>query len=62
VGRRDVIAFVDGVALWPLRGAAQSAKVPTISVLAVESPGWEQFCQLFREGLRELSYVERQGI
>jgi putative ABC transport system substrate-binding protein len=36
--------------------------VPTIGVLVVGSPGSEQFWRLFREGMRELGYVEGQSI
>jgi putative tryptophan/tyrosine transport system substrate-binding protein len=61
--RRDLIALFGGaVAFWPLAAAAQPAKVPTIGVLVVGSPGSEQFWRLFREDLRELGYVEGQSI
>ena len=62
VRRRAVIAFVGGLALWPLSGTAQTAKTPTIGVLVVQAPGLEQFWRLFRDGLRELGYVEGQSI
>lgn len=37
--RRDLIALIGAaVTLWPLAGAAQPEKVPTIGVLVVGSP------------------------
>jgi hypothetical protein len=45
--RRDLLALLGGAAaFWPLAGSAQPAKVPTIGVLVVGSPGSEQFWQL----------------
>jgi putative ABC transport system substrate-binding protein len=49
-------------AFWPLADAAQQAKVPTIGVLVVGSPGSKQFWRLFREDLRALGYVEGQSV
>ena len=61
--RRDLIALAGvAVAGWPLAGAAQQRKVPTIGVLAVQAPGSEQFWRMFREDLRELGYIEGQNI
>jgi putative ABC transport system substrate-binding protein len=63
VRRRDLFAlFVGGVALWPLAGIAQERNVPTIGVLAVGSPGLENFWQLFREMMQERGYTEGQTI
>lgn len=42
--RRDLIALIGAaVTLWPLAGAAQPEKVPTIGVLVVGSPASERF-------------------
>ena len=60
--RRDFIGVLGGTALWPLVGAAQQRKVPTIGVLVVGSPGSEQFWQLFQKAMRALGYVEGQSI
>src|SRR5580704_1033818 len=61
--RREFITLLGGaVVVWPLAGIAQQRKVPTIGVLVVESPGSEQFWQLFQKVMRELSYVEGQSI
>jgi putative ABC transport system substrate-binding protein len=60
--RRDFFGVLGGAATWPLAARAQQPKVPTIGVLVVGSPGSEQFWRLFREGMRELGYVEGQSI
>jgi putative tryptophan/tyrosine transport system substrate-binding protein len=61
--RRDLLALLGGVAaIWPRPGAAQQAKMPTIGVLVVGSPGSDQFWQLFRQSMRELGYVEGQNL
>jgi putative ABC transport system substrate-binding protein len=63
VRRREFIALLGGAAAFqPVASIAQRRKVPTIGVLVVEAPGSEQFWLLFREMMRELGYVEGQGI
>ncbi len=61
--RRDLLAVIAGAAaLQPQFSAAQQAKMPTVGVLLVQSPGAEQFRRQFREALRELGYVEGNNI
>ena len=61
--RREFIGVLGGTAaLWPLVGIAQQRKAPTIGVLVVESPGSEQFWQLFQKAMRDLGYVEGQRV
>jgi putative ABC transport system substrate-binding protein len=60
--RRDLFALFGAAALWPLAGAAQERKVPTIGALVVGSAGSEQFWRLFREVMRERGYIEGQSI
>jgi putative tryptophan/tyrosine transport system substrate-binding protein len=61
--RRDLLALLGAApAFWPLAGAAQQPKIPTVGVLVVGAPGSQQFWQLFREDLRALGYVEGQNI
>jgi len=63
MNRRDVIALVAGAAaLRPQFSAAQQAKVPTVGVLLVQSPGSEQFWRGLKEALRGLGYVEGRNI
>ena len=62
VRRRDLLAGVGVVAaLWPLAGVAQQS-VPTVGVLAVGSPGVQDFWHLFRQAMQELGYSEGQTI
>jgi len=61
--RRDLLALLGGTAVFsPHPGAAQQAKVPTIGVLVIGSPGSERFWRLFRESMRELGYLEGQSV
>jgi len=60
--RSDFLAMVASAALWPLPGTAETAKVPTIGVLVVESPASQRFWRLFREDMRELDYVEGKNV
>jgi ABC-type uncharacterized transport system substrate-binding protein len=61
--RRQFITLIGGAAVgWPLAVRAQQPKVPTVGVLVVGSPGSEQFWRLFREGMRDLGYVEGHNI
>jgi putative tryptophan/tyrosine transport system substrate-binding protein len=60
--RRELLAIFSGAAaLGPLAAGAQ-AKMPTLGVLVVGSPGSERFWKLFREDLRDLGYVEGQNV
>lgn len=61
--RRDLIVLIGAaVTLWPLAGAAQPGKVPTIGVLVVESPASERFWRLFQQDMRELGYIEGRNV
>src|SRR5438034_9480241 len=55
--------FGAAAAVWPLAGRAQQpAKLPTVGALVIGSTDPEQFWRDFRQGLRELGYVEGQNI
>ena len=60
--RREVIAVLNGAALWPLTSIAEQRKVPTIGILVVGAPGSEQFRRLFQNDMAELGYVGGQNI
>src|SRR5712671_2428928 len=62
--RRDVIALVGGAATaWPLAARAQHpAKLPVIGASVIGNTDPEQFWREFRQGLRDLGYVEGQNI
>ncbi len=61
--RRDFITFLGGAAVaWPLIARAQQAvKLHRIGILSPELPP-PGFLEAFRQGLRELGYVEGQNI
>jgi len=61
--RREFIALLgSGAAGWPLVARGQQRKVPTIGVLVVGAPGWEEFWRLFRDAMRQTGYVEGQTV
>src|SRR5262245_4768140 len=62
--RRDFIALIGGAATgWPLvTRAQQPAKLPVLGVLVIGNIDPQQFWREFRQGLRDLGYVEGQNI
>jgi putative ABC transport system substrate-binding protein len=60
--RREFITLLGGAAAWPLAAQAQAAvKLHRIGILSPELPP-PGFLEAFRQGLRELGYVEGQNI
>ena len=63
IRRREIVTTLAGaVAAWPLAMHAQQPKVPTIGALVIGNIDPEQFWREFRQGLRDLGYVEGQNI
>jgi putative ABC transport system substrate-binding protein len=60
--RREFLTVAGAAVLWPLASAAQQPKVPTIGVLVMGNTDPEEFWRVFRQGLRDLGYVEGQNI
>ena len=58
--RREFISIAGAVAAWPLVGQTQQTQVPKIGILLVGNR--EPFSSVFREGLRELGYIEQQNL
>jgi putative ABC transport system substrate-binding protein len=62
--RREFIAVLGGAtASWPLAARAQQQpNIPKIGVLVAGIPDPEPFWRIFREGLRDLGYIEGRNI
>ena len=61
--RREFITAIGGAAAWPLAAHAQPAKVPRIGFLHYGSPGTSSpEVDAFRQGLRDLGYIEGKKI
>src|ERR1700676_4012563 len=61
--RRDFIGLLGGAAaVRPLAAHAQQPKMPTIGAWVIGNINPEQFWREFRQGLRDLGYVEGQNI
>ena len=59
--RREFISLFGGAAAaWPLAARAQQPKVPTIGALVIGNISPEEFWREFRQGLRDLGYIEGQ--
>src|SRR5947199_10844791 len=63
IDRRKFLATLGGAAAaWPLAARAQQPKVPTIGGLVIGNISPEEFWREFRQGLRDLGYIEGQNI
>jgi putative ABC transport system substrate-binding protein len=60
--RREFLTFASVAVLSPHASAAQQPKVPTIGALVIGNTDPEEFWRVFRQGLRDLGYVEGQNI
>src|SRR5258708_37570470 len=60
--RREFITLLGGAVAWPLAAREQKPKVPTIGVLVIGNISPEEFWREFRQGLRDLGYIEGQNI
>ena len=59
IERRKFLATLgSAAAAWPLAARAQQPKVPTIGALVIGNISPEEFWREFRQGLRDLGYVE----
>src|SRR5438132_10220611 len=61
--RREFIGLLGGAAaVRPLAAHAQQPTMPTVGALVIGNINPEQFWREFRQGLRDLGYVEGQNI
>src|SRR5215468_3276266 len=62
--RREFITLLSGVAVgWPLAASAQTQpKIPRVGYVFGSTPTAATYIEAFRQGLRELGYVEGQTI
>jgi putative ABC transport system substrate-binding protein len=66
--RREFIAGLGGAAAWPLAARAQQPRSPVVGVLSATSSTNAELTDLglnlavFRNGLKELGYVDGQNV
>jgi putative ABC transport system substrate-binding protein len=60
--REFIVTLSSATTAWPLVARTQQPKVPTIGALVIGNINPEQFWREFRQGLRDLGYVEGQNI
>ena len=62
--RRDFVAAMGGAVLaWSLAALAQRPAMPVIGFLAAPSPApYQKYAAAFRQGLREVGYVEGENV
>ena len=63
IRRREFIITLGSMAVaWPLVARAEQPKMPTIGALVIGNISPEEFWREFRQGLRDLGYIEGQNI
>ena len=61
--RREFIGFVGGAAAWPVSARAQQAAIPVVGFLNPRAPtDAPQFTAAFRQGLKDVGFVEGQNV
>src|SRR5215510_10659963 len=61
--RREFMTLIGGAVAWPLTASAQQpAKVPRVGILSPAASEAAATLTAFREGIRDLGYIEGQTI
>jgi putative tryptophan/tyrosine transport system substrate-binding protein len=61
--RREFIVGLGGAAAWSVAARAQQSKLPVIGFLEIQSlEGWGRYLAAFRQGLKEVGFVEGQNV
>jgi putative ABC transport system substrate-binding protein len=60
--RREFVLLLGAAAVRPCAAAAQAEKIPRIGILALGNPDPQLFMKSFREGMRDLGYVEGRNV
>jgi putative ABC transport system substrate-binding protein len=60
--RRKFITLLGGAAIWPIAARAQQPAVPRVGILSPAASETAATLTAFREGIRDLGYVEGQTI
>lgn len=60
--RREFLAGLGAVAVWPAAGTAQQGRTHRIGILVLGNPDPAPFLNLLKGGLRDLGYVEGQNV
>ena len=63
MNRRELIAALGGAAAWPLAARAQQPAIPVVGYLEPRSATSSvRYVAAFRQGLKEIGYVEDQNV
>ncbi len=63
VGRRDFVTLLGGAAAWPVAAGAQQQPMPVVGFLHRGTPdGFTARLRAFRDGLKDLGYVEGENV